>query len=227
MMEEEGIESGVDMKYFRERATIEEDLQFSNRHVYRINHKGTSYILKKYKTPYNSKDASKTGLEQIIEAYEEYYFMKAACSLSSHFIKPLCLNYKLEAEEDKIIYKCIEVIYEYGGVFLNSLKEVTIKLGYNLMQQAANALAILHNTGRVHLDISASSMAYDDKTDLLKFIDTGYAFHSEEMRTIISKSISPEILQEVQREAVDVHCWAECFRSVSYTHLTLPTICSV
>eukprot|EP00826_Nyctotherus_ovalis_P031961 TRINITY_DN2576_c0_g1_i1.p1 TRINITY_DN2576_c0_g1~~TRINITY_DN2576_c0_g1_i1.p1 ORF type:complete len:292 (-),score=28.72 TRINITY_DN2576_c0_g1_i1:277-1152(-) len=133
-------------------------------------------------------------------------------------------------------YMHIEIIFEYDGVGLETLKPTSIDLTYNLMRQSANALFLLHNLGIAHFDIKPENMVYDTENDLLKLIDMGSAFGSTtrskigattmklegKMRSGTLEYAPPEVVKTINRsivapkeklilDAIDIYCWGMSF----------------
>eukprot|EP00826_Nyctotherus_ovalis_P044949 TRINITY_DN4905_c0_g3_i6.p1 TRINITY_DN4905_c0_g3~~TRINITY_DN4905_c0_g3_i6.p1 ORF type:complete len:150 (+),score=27.30 TRINITY_DN4905_c0_g3_i6:165-614(+) len=142
-MKEAKIHTEVDIKYFKTKATIVDDLTVGNigkSYVYKINHSGTNYVLKGYRiqlehlVPGNrgSTDVFLDGVRDIGEVFQEYYSAKTASIFSPHFAKPLLLDYstQLVSNGTESSYMYMEIISEYGGVTLDDLGDITIKICY-------------------------------------------------------------------------------------------------
>ena len=241
------IRTEVDINHFGEKVKIEKKLRnFKERYVYQVSHKGHPYILKGFRIQLayldpndkTSVESFKKSLIEINEIFREYYFARTVNLFNRHIAAPLALDFKIEVTKDKVpasfIY--IEIIFEYEGEALSSLKPITLKLTYNLMRQSANALFILHNLGINNFDIKPDSMVYNRKTDLLKIIDMGSAFGSSnrkkledatvkigrKSRSTTPKFAPPEVSSkkedlkenqnmELSLPATDIHYWAMCF----------------
>jgi serine/threonine protein kinase len=185
------LQTEVDIKCFGERIKIEKNLgdtDSSKRYVYKVSHKGQTYILKDFKiylehlNPGNqeSLERLKEGIEEISEVYQEYYFARVACIFNSHFVKPLLLDYSIKsaAANNEHTYMFIKIIFEDDGVPLDKIGSVNVDGVYNLMRQSADALVLLHDIGIAHFDIKPANMVYEKKDDILKVIDMGSAFGS-------------------------------------------------
>ena len=59
----------------------------------------------------------------------------------------------------------IEILQEYGGQSIDKIAKGTISTPliqvFNLMYQSAHALAFLHHTGTVHMDLKPTNIVYD------------------------------------------------------------------
>jgi len=244
------LRSEVDVKYFGERVKIEKELGNSEgRYVYQVSHKGVPYILKGFRIQLehlNPEDKTsvvffKASLMQISEVFQEYYFGKAAEPFNPHIAAPLALDFMIDVARNKASssFMWIEIIFEYGGEALNTLKSITLELTYNLMRQSANALSMLHNLGIAHFDIKPGNMVYDAGKDLLKIIDMGSAFGSFNKKKLAATTVKiegkvrsgtlefapPEVLLMGESIAdnpnlglslasIDVYCWAMSFFAI-------------
>jgi serine/threonine protein kinase len=172
-----------------------------------------------------------TVLENIRGIFQEYYFTKVASVFSKHFAKPLIMDYAIElsSSSDSDSYLFIETIYEHEGESLNKVELTNISEIYNLMQQSADALSILHEASITYFGIKPAHMVYNRSKDVLKVIDMDnsyeYSMVSELQNNMKIKFIfcPPEVLQlkkgtvknkELILGTVDVYCWAISFYSL-------------
>lgn len=189
---EQKIPIDVASKYvmhFGEETKVEENLTADDpgkRYVYRVVHKGASYILKGYRIALERLDSAnkqsveqfKEGLVQVSEVLQEYHFAKATAPFNPHIAQPLSLNFEIEVPEEEDSSACmhIQIVFEYAGVALDRLEPGTVEATYNLMRQSASALFLLHSLGVTDYDVKPSSMVYDSGKDLLKLVNMGSAF---------------------------------------------------
>jgi serine/threonine protein kinase len=219
----------------------------NNRYICEFTCKGKYYILKGYSInikhldPINQKKGFEKALEKVGSIFKEYYFTKVASVFNIHFAKPLIMDYALELinNDDSDSYLFIETIYEHGEKSLNKL-ELGIDKIYNLMQQSADAIALLHDMDITHFDIKPTHMTYNDDTNILKVIDMENLYEYSKMSEMYKETTKledkikslrftfypPEVLKlkkgvlkskEFIFEnigTIDVYCWAMSFYSL-------------
>eukprot|EP00826_Nyctotherus_ovalis_P014113 TRINITY_DN13899_c0_g2_i3.p1 TRINITY_DN13899_c0_g2~~TRINITY_DN13899_c0_g2_i3.p1 ORF type:complete len:277 (+),score=69.53 TRINITY_DN13899_c0_g2_i3:67-897(+) len=159
------------------------------------------------------------AINSITKAYNEYHYSMLASLLSSHFPKPLGIDYEgdIAANTASLSYLYIEILYEYAGEPIEQCK-LDLNSAYKLMRQSANALAALHNVGVVHLSLCPSNLMYNAGADLVKVkgLETARCGGSGlmEVRKEMREFLAPEALRvgdKVALNEVDVYSWAMCY----------------
>jgi len=198
---EKNLHTNVDIKYFKQKACINEELSSTESYyAYKIIFKSIRYILKGYKIPLES-------IKQVNEIYQTYFLTKTICCFNKHFVKPLCLDCKVEFSPNKCIY--IEILFEFVELTLNKLNPLAdIDQLLNLMMQSSSALSLLHSIGIEGVDIRPENIVYDNTNDVLKIISP-QSTDTNEMECNKSR-----VLRGKNKLGVDSYNWAMCFYSL-------------
>eukprot|EP00826_Nyctotherus_ovalis_P001047 TRINITY_DN10118_c0_g3_i2.p1 TRINITY_DN10118_c0_g3~~TRINITY_DN10118_c0_g3_i2.p1 ORF type:complete len:778 (+),score=114.37 TRINITY_DN10118_c0_g3_i2:48-2336(+) len=177
VMIKEKIRTEVDLKLFSQQAQITQVLPTVSisQYIYQIVHNNATYILKGYIIPLAPFDPSnpksvqsfKAAISHISDIFQDYSTAKAAGFFSPHILKPLLMDYAVEVQDDECCMY-VEIIEEYGGVELDKIKPVSVKLGYDLMRQAAKALALVHSMEKMCVGVKPEKMVYSEEKRLLK-----------------------------------------------------------
>jgi len=168
------LKTEVDVKCFKEQVIVEKGLEeYGNCYTHLLNYKGINYILKGFKLYINYLNITKKGSVELLlnKVYQEYYLIKAMCSLNIHIAKPLGIDTCINMIGDKVSETYVEIIFECQGTPLQDIKHLSVELIHNLMKQSATTLLWLHNLGIEYFDLRTKSMIYDSKENLLQFID--------------------------------------------------------
>jgi len=219
----------------------EEIMVDKEKYVYKIRYKGMNYILKSFIIKLSDShsdtatDISNEAMNMMVNIYEQYFFARAGCFFTPHITRPLFLDYTINVNQNM----CIEILYEYKGIFLHLMKPITITLTYNLMQQSANILSLLHKLRTTHFNFNPRTMVYNGDDDILSLIDLGSGFGCALRKEVTNVIVNfdwkvkntaleyapPEVICRVRGleskvglnlYAVDSYHWAMCF----YTMLT-------
>jgi len=208
------IRTKIDTKYIKSQATINEDITHKGTgesYLYKVSCDCIEYLLKQFKFNLGkSEDKFKTSLNKINEVYQEFFFLRSACAVNPHLIKPLFMDYAIDLADKEDSHLFIEILFENPGICLMELYQqppVKLEVTHNLMKQSANALLLLHNMDIVNLSIKPNSMAYDKEKDVLKIVDVGSAFKKNAIENE-EKCISVK-LEYVQR--MNIYNWALSF----------------
>jgi len=214
------IQTNVDLKYFKKQIEIEKVLKAKkNQYTYLVSHKNNSYMLKGLVVKLQSKDKVGAFKEsKICEVYKEYYLIEALSKINSYILKPLYMDYSIYVP-DSSSNMCLEIIYEYDGVSLETLTPLSIDRAYNLMYQLTEVISLLHNLGVEGLDVNPSNMLYDDQNNLLKLAipdaQQEPAMKIQGMDLIFAPSellkVKESVNAEISLKVVDVYCWAMTF----------------
>ena len=97
---------------------------------------------------------------------------------------------RVEEKEKQIVMEWIE-----GQVLSSNLDELGIKEALEICQEIGKSIALLHNSGIIHGDLTTSNMIFNQKG--VFFIDFGLGFHS----------------LRAEDKAVDLHLLKQAFES--------------
>ena len=182
--------------------------------VYRLHHKGESFILKQ------ARSETEEGIneEVINEAREEYKITSKIYNYSMKnygisMIKPICIG-----ETPDHTY--IEAVYEDGGQNLaRTLTDADAMKFFRVFKSSLDSLCIIQECGITHFDIKPANMVFKD--GITRIIDFGsakeyklspnnkfFAMIEEKNFSVTELFCGPELKKSIIMPGkFDVYCW--------------------